>query len=107
MDKRCSSVMVWGEEIVATDDPRWIDCERAVKLAFNTQDDAAVELVGVRPRTLAGITALLRYAVEANIDGQGWSVELDDGKTLRPWHHFLVKALLPRSRTAPDYAVLL
>ena len=40
-DKRCSIVTVCGEEIVATDDPRWIDCQRAVVLAWKVQDEAA------------------------------------------------------------------
>jgi len=53
------------------------------------------------------VTALLRYAVEANVDDQVWPVELltDDAGYERSWHHFLVEsvaAALPRSRTAPD-----
>ena len=40
---------------------------------------------------MAGVSALLRYAVEANTDGQGWPLELDDGKTQQSWHTFLVE----------------
>jgi hypothetical protein len=84
---------------VATDDPRWIDCQRAVVLAWKVQDEAAVALLNVRPTTLAGVTALLRYAVEANVDDQVWPAELltDDGRQ-RSWHQFLaenVAAALP------------
>jgi hypothetical protein len=94
-DKRRSGVSVCGETIVATDDPRWIDCERAVVLAWKVQDDAAVALLNVRPTTPAGVTALLRYAVEANVDDQTWPVELltDDAGNERSWHHFLVESV--------------
>lgn len=49
----------------------------------------------IRPTTLAGVAELLRYAVEANIDGEGWPPELlaDDGKTTRPWQHFLIESV--------------
>jgi hypothetical protein len=98
-DKRRSIVTVCGEEIVATDDPRWIDCQRAVVLAWKVQDETAVALLNVRPTTLAGVTALLRYAVEADVDDQVWPAELltDDGRQ-RSWHQFLaenVAAALP------------
>jgi len=94
-DKRCSIVTVCGEEIVATDDPRWIDCQRAVVLAWKVQDEAAVALLNIRPTTLAGVTALLRYAVEANVDDQVWPAELltDDAGNRRSWHHFLVESV--------------
>jgi len=53
-----------------------------------------VALLNVRPTTLAGVTALLRYAAEANVDDQTWPVELfsDDGNQ-RSWHHFLVESV--------------
>jgi hypothetical protein len=95
IDKRRSNVTVWGEEIVESDDSRWIDCQRAVRLAFKTQDEAAVSLLNVRPTTMAGVTALLRYAVEANVDDQVWPVELltDDAGNQRSWHHFLIESV--------------
>jgi hypothetical protein len=39
-------------------------------------------LLNVRPTTLAGVTALLRYAVEANVDDQVWPVELLTDETV-------------------------
>ena len=94
-DRRRLSVSVGGEEIVATGDPRWIDCQRAVLRAWEAQDDAAVSLLNIRPTTLAGVTALLRYAVEANVDDQVWPAELltDDAGNQRSWHHFLVESV--------------
>src|SRR6185295_18633464 len=63
---------------------------------MKVQDEAAVALLNVRPTTLAGVTALLRYAVEANVDDQVWPVELltDDAGYERSWHHFLVESLI-------------
>ena len=47
----------------------------------------------VRPTAMAGIKALLRYAVEGNVDGQGWPPELpaDDGRIKQPWQSLLVE----------------
>ncbi len=36
-DKRQSRVDVWREEIVETDDPRWIETERAIHNAFDAE----------------------------------------------------------------------
>jgi hypothetical protein len=94
-DKRGSTVDAWGEEIVATDDPRWIECERAVGLSFDAETDAACALLGDRPTTIAGALALLHYATAADVDGELWPRELqsDDGHKTRPWHYFLIEAL--------------
>ena len=93
IEKCRSSVTAWGEEIVATDDARWIDAERAVMRSYHTQDDAACELVTVRATTLAGVLALLQYATAADVDGMGWPTDLvsDDGKLTRSWHYFLAE----------------
>jgi hypothetical protein len=104
-DKRRSLVTVWDEEIAATDDPRWIDCQRALILAWEVQDEAAVALLNIRPTTLAGVTALLRYTVDANVDDQVWPSDLltDDAGNQRSWHHFLVEsvaAALPKALMA-------
>ena len=51
-------------------------------------------LLNVRPTTLAGVQALLRYAVEANVDDCGWPEEvLDDDGSARPWHKCLVESV--------------
>jgi hypothetical protein len=47
---------------VETDDPRWIESERAIMLSFDAETDAACVLVSICPTTMAGIIALLRYA---------------------------------------------
>jgi hypothetical protein len=94
-DKRESRVDAHGEEIVTTDDPRWIECERALHLAFEEETDAACTLLNVLPTTMAGVIALLDYAVSADSDGTAWPDLMPDENTKlsRPWHHFMVANL--------------
>jgi hypothetical protein len=98
-EKRQSSVDVWEEKIVETDDPRWIECERAVIETSDAEIDAAIPLVDVTPTTRAGIMALLQYAVSNDTDGEGWPRDLvgDDGKT-HCWQHFLLENILEALR---------
>jgi hypothetical protein len=94
-EKRKSSVDAFEEKIVTTDDPRWIENERAVMQSFDAETDAACVLVTVRPTTIAGVLALLQYANAADTDGEAWPRELqsDDGSKSRSWHYFLIEAL--------------
>jgi hypothetical protein len=94
-DKRQSSVDAWEEKIIATDDPRWIKCERAVHATFDAETDAAIELLNVRPATMFGLIALLRYVTAVDRDGETWPRDLlsDDGTKTRSWHHFFVENL--------------
>jgi hypothetical protein len=90
--KRQSIIDADGETVVASDDPRWIDCERTLKAAFDAETDAAIALISVLPTTGAGLLALLQYAVSADTDGEMWPDLLPDegSKRSRPWHHFLI-----------------
>lgn len=94
-DNRQSSIDAWEEKIVETDDPRWIECERAVIRSFDAETDAACILVSICPTTIAGIIALLRYANAADADGEAWPRELasDDGTKTRSWHYFLIEVI--------------
>jgi len=109
-DKRRSSVICFEEDIVETDDPRWIDAERGVSRAWDTEYSIAVDLLNVRPTTLAGVLALLQYANAADIDGEVWPTDLlsDDGEKTRSWHYFPIEALaetLPTlAETRPEYS---
>jgi hypothetical protein len=93
--KRESSINAWEEKIVETDDPRWIESERAVMRSFDAETDAACVLVSICPTTIAGIIALLRYANEVDKDGEAWPRELvsDDGSKTRSWHYFLIEVI--------------
>jgi hypothetical protein len=92
-DKRQSSIDAWEEKIIETDDPRWIDAERAVHNAFNAETDAAIYLLNVRPTTMPGLISLLQYAVAADIDGVSFPSDLmaDDGKRARSWQQLLLE----------------
>jgi hypothetical protein len=94
-DKRQSRVDVWRKEIVETDDPRWIESERAIHNAFDAEADAACVLVSICPTTIAGVIALLRYANAVDKDGEAWPRELmsDDGTKTRSWHYFLIEVI--------------
>ena len=52
---------VWSEEIVDTDDPRWIFAEREVMRLFDVAKDALTDLLVAKPTTIGGIVATLRY----------------------------------------------
>jgi len=82
--------------IVETDDPRWIESERAVMRAWEAEDDAAIRLVCIQPTTRSGFLALLDHAVAYDTDGQGWPRDLqsDDGERTRNWHQFLLENLV-------------
>jgi hypothetical protein len=90
IEKCRSSVTLWGEEIVSTDDPRWIECERAVLRRMDEETDAACTLINVLPTTMAGLVSLLQYAV----DGEGWptSLESESGKN-QSWRQLLIANL--------------
>jgi hypothetical protein len=95
-EKRETRINAWEEKIVETDDPRWIECERAVIRSFDAETDAACVLVSICPTTIAGIIALLRYANAADTDGEAWPRELasDDGTKTRSWHYFLIDMIV-------------
>src|SRR5258708_5568039 len=62
-EKTRSWITVWEEEIVETDDPRWIDSVREVNRASDAATDAAYALANVAPTTMAGVVGLLQYAI--------------------------------------------
>ena len=95
-NKRNSSVTAWEEKIVQSDDPRWIVSERAIRKTSDAESGAACALINVMPTTIAGVIALLQYAVSADPDGQAWPDDLvadEFAKRSRPWYHFLIANL--------------
>ena len=73
-------------------DERWLESGKAVSAAWEAEGDAAIELVNVHPTTMAGVVALLEYAISADRDGETWPRDLlsGDGETGGSWHHFLI-----------------
>jgi hypothetical protein len=52
-----------NEEIVETDDPRWIEAERELGQAWDAETDAAWALLEVLPTTREGLLTLIEHAV--------------------------------------------
>jgi hypothetical protein len=76
-------------------DERWLESRKAVSAAWEAEGDAAIELVNVYPTTMAGVMALLEYAISDDTDAETWPQDLlsDDGETGGSWHHFLIRNL--------------
>jgi hypothetical protein len=93
--EKCRGGFNGGEEtIVETDDPRWTAAGRAVHQAHNNEEDAACALLSEPPATMAGVIALLQYAIAADTDGDGWpQLQSDDYKRTRSWQFFLIEML--------------
>ncbi len=66
-------------EIANTDDPRWIDAEEKVRATSEAMDETALSILKVKPTTLEGAIAVLRYAVD-HVDRfgemMGWPEDL-------------------------------
>jgi hypothetical protein len=77
------------------DDARLEECQTVLSRAFDAETDAAIALLSEPPATMAGVIALLQYAVAADTDGEGWPRELEsDGRTRsRSWQFFLIEML--------------
>src|SRR3954452_25009011 len=88
-EKTRSWITVWEEEIVETDDPRWIDSVREVHRTSDVETDAACALASIAPTTMAGVIGLLQYAISIRPEQWPEGVHSDHGTETRPWHYFL------------------
>jgi hypothetical protein len=93
-EKTRSWITVWEEEIVETDDPRWIDSVREVNRVSDAATDAAYALANVAPTTMAGVLCLLQYAISVRPEEWPEGVQSDDDTETRPWHTFLIEMLI-------------
>jgi hypothetical protein len=92
-EKARSWIMDWEEEIVETDDPRWIDSLREVNRASDAATDAAYALANVAPTTMAGVVGLLQHVISVPPEEWPEGVESDEETETRPWHYFLIETL--------------
>jgi hypothetical protein len=77
-----SFITAFDRKIVKSDDARWIASVKKVDKASDEMDAAAQVMVRLKPTTLAGVAALLRYAAEHVADGNCWpdyAVDESDG----------------------------
>jgi hypothetical protein len=93
-EKTRSWITVWEEEIVETDDPRWIDSVREVHRTSDAETDAACALASIAPTTMAGVVGLLQYAISIHPEQWPEGVHSDDDTETRPWHYFLIEMLI-------------
>src|SRR3954470_16021537 len=93
-EKTRSWIMVWEQTIVETDDPRWIDSIREVHRTSDAETDAACALASIAPTTMAGVVGLLQYAISVRPEEWPEGVHSDDDTETRPWHTFLIEALI-------------
>lgn len=79
------------------DDPRLTASENAMSAAYDVEADAACDILGNSlPTTMAGVCALLSYAVEADTDGVGWPEDLCESESVldrRSWQQILIARL--------------
>jgi hypothetical protein len=99
-ERRRSSVDAFEEKICETDDPQWIEVERALNSAYEAEEDAALRLIAEPPATIQGAKALLQYVAEVEVDrcSLSWpdSLQDDDGggpKFGRDWAYYFHKNL--------------
>ena len=93
-EKTRSWIEVWEEEIVETDDPRWIESVREVHRTSDAATDAAYALANIAPTTMAGVVGLLQYAISVRPEEWPEGVQSDDDTETRPWHTFLFEMLI-------------
>lgn len=74
-DKR-KTQLSFSDEIIETDDPRWITWEKQLRALRDAEGDAECSLVSIVPTTLQGILALLQYAAEHEKKGLAWPTGL-------------------------------
>jgi hypothetical protein len=89
-DQQRSVLTAWREEIVETDDPRWIAAIRARWAASDAMEDLAIDLLNTEPTTVAGIEALLRYFAGQETELFPYEVSHDDGSE-GPFGSYLVR----------------
>jgi len=78
-ERRRSSITASDEEIVETDDRRWIEAERQVGLTGDAEVEAAYALIETIPTTRFGKLALLEHAIMHDTDGHAWPDEWRNG----------------------------
>ena len=77
-ENRRSHIRAFEEEIVETDDPRWIASQRAVHDLSRQASNRALDLLAIRPTTRAGLVALFRHVAEAEEADLPSDVAFDD-----------------------------
>jgi len=92
-----------ADEIIETDDPRWIKFQRQINQASDAEIEAECELTNVTPSSIAGVIALLEYAskIEKEIGFREIYSDPDEPseKLGRSWYYFVTRNLADCLRT--------
>jgi hypothetical protein len=94
--RRRGDFTVEGVTVVEGDDPRWTEACRRFQRAVGFEDAIAVEIAATEPTSLAGVSAILKYAVEFVECGHLWPDEyaLEGGDECpQEWNHHLHRTL--------------
>ncbi|MDA9465345.1 hypothetical protein XH87_12230 [Bradyrhizobium sp. CCBAU 53415] len=77
---------------VGSKHPRITEAESAMDRAGDALEDTAAALANVEPTTMAGLLALIDYALNGDTDGEAWpDLESDDDGRLRHWYFFCLQ----------------
>ncbi|WOH66167.1 hypothetical protein [Bradyrhizobium sp. BWA-3-5] len=86
------------EEMADTDDPRWIAFQNLLQSLSDAEVEAECQLANIAPTTLAGVIALLSYAVEVERDLGFREIYFDpdepNQKMGRSWYYFVNRNLV-------------
>jgi hypothetical protein len=93
--KRRSWVTASETRLVGTDDPAFIMSALVTRHASDQLFTAAIQLLEVRPTTIAGVIALANYAEEYMAAGNGWPEDVvdDDDDEPRDWTRHLLEGI--------------
>ena len=91
------------DEMVETDDPRWLEFQAQLKKLADAEDEAECDLANIQPTTVAGVIALLEYAASVEKEVGFREIYFDpdepDQKTGRSWHYFVNRNLADTLRS--------
>lgn len=91
------------DTMVDSDDPRWIEFQKRLDTLSDAEVEAECELTNVTPTTLAGVIALLDYAVtvEKELGFRDIYFDPDDPtqKVGRSWYYFVNRNLADTLRS--------
>jgi hypothetical protein len=99
-EMRKSNITAWEEEIVETDDPRWIAHQKALQACNRAEDEATCELAELVPTSAKGALALLEYTAKVESRGCAWPAlyENETDKLPRSFLYFVSRNLVESLR---------
>jgi hypothetical protein len=85
------------DEVIETDDPRWIAFQRELERLYQDESEAECALADIVPTTLRGVISLLNYAAEVEKIRGTWADNLLDPEQpterARSWYYFVHRNL--------------